>query len=73
MEFVNKLSVRKIPFVGRMTELILASLGIFYCKDVIEKATEIYSVFSEKQSQFLLRCALGISRNYHESDDEDAC
>lgn len=67
------MSVRKIPGIGRMTELVLASLGIYTCQDVLDKAVEIYLSFSERTSHFLLRCAMGISRNYHEEDDEDAC
>jgi DNA polymerase kappa len=72
-EFMRKLSVRKIPGIGRMTELVLASLGIFTCQDILEKAVEIYICFSERLTNFLFRAALGISRNFHEEDDEDAC
>lgn len=72
-EFTKKLSVRKIPGIGRMTELVLGSLGIFTCEDVINKSVEIYLSFSEKTSTFLFRAAMGISRNQHEEDDDDAC
>ncbi len=70
---MRKLSVRKIPGIGRMTELVLGSLGIYSCADILEKAVEIYICFSERLTNFLLRAALGISRNFHEEDDEDAC
>ncbi|CDW81824.1 dna polymerase iv kappa [Stylonychia lemnae] len=73
MDFVNKLSVRKIPGIGRMTELVLQQFEIYTCQQVIEKATEIHLIFSEKTSYFLIRAALGISRNFHEEDDDDAC
>lgn len=56
-----------------MTELVLASLDIYTCQDILDKATEILVSFSEKQSYFLFRAALGISRNYHEEEDEDGC
>jgi len=72
-EFMEKLSVRKIPGIGRMTELLLASLNIYTCADILEKAVEIYICFSERLTHFLFRAALGISRNFHEEDDEDAC
>lgn len=72
-DFMRKLSVRKIPGIGRMTELVLASLDVYSCEDVLNKAVEIQICFSEKTSYFLLRAALGISRNYHEEEDEDAC
>jgi DNA polymerase-4 len=57
-----------------MTELVLASLGIYTCSDILAKAVEVYLSFSERTGYFLFRAALGISRNYHEEDnDEDAC
>lgn len=71
MKFMNNLSVRKIPGIGRMTEMTLASLGILKCADILEKAPEISIVFSEKTTYFLFRAALGIARNYHDEDDED--
>ena len=42
MEFVKNLPVRKIPGIGRMTELILSQLEIFKCSDIIDKALEIH-------------------------------
>lgn len=30
-DFMKKLSVRKIPGIGRMTELVLASLEVYTC------------------------------------------
>lgn len=72
-EFMKKLSVRKIPGIGRMTELVLAALDIYTCADILEKAVEIFVSFSERTTLFLFRAALGISRNYHEEEDEDAC
>ena len=73
LNFMKTLSVRKIPGIGRMTELTLASLEVFTCADILEKACEIYVSFSERTSHFLFRAALGISRNFHEEDDDDAC
>ena len=72
-EFMKKLSVRKIPGIGRMTELVLGSLEVYTCEDILEKAVEIFVSFSERTFHFLFRAALGISRNYHEEEDEDAC
>lgn len=53
LDFMAGLSVRKIPGVGRMTELTLQSLGINKCSDIIEKAMEIFISFSEGSSRFL--------------------
>jgi DNA polymerase kappa len=68
---MSELSVRKIPGIGRMTELTLGSLQVYKCKDIIEKAMEIYISFSDRTSSFLLRSALGIARCFHEDDDDD--
>ena len=46
-EFMSGLSIRKIPGIGRMTELILNELGVTTCQDVVEKATEISIAFRE--------------------------
>ncbi len=73
MEFMEELSVRKIPGIGRMTELILASLGIYKCSDIIRMAPEIFCTFTEKTSHFLFRASLGISRNFHDEDDDESC
>lgn len=71
MEFMTKMSVRKIPFIGRMTELILSELSIFTCSDVLEKAAEITISFSERTSSFLIESALGVARNCHTEDEDD--
>ena len=47
-DFMTNMSVRKIPGIGRMTELVLASMGIYTCQDVLDKAVEIYLSFTEK-------------------------
>lgn len=72
-KFMDKLSVRKIPGIGRMTELVLGSLDIYTCADILNKSVDIFISFSERTSHFLFRAALGISRNFHEEEDEDAC
>ena len=65
LKFMNKLDIRKVPSIGRMTELILNKLGIIKCPDIIENATEVMLTFKEKQAQFLIRSSLGIARCYH--------
>lgn len=71
INFMGDLSVRKIPGIGRMTELELSAMDIFKCKDILEKAVEIFISFTERSSGFLIKCALGIARNIHEEDDDD--
>ena len=49
------LQIRKVPGVGKINEQILTGLGIITCKQVLEKATEIFINFTENSVEFLLR------------------
>ena len=69
---MEQLEVRKIPGIGRMTELILNNLGIKTCWDLEQKKMEIYIAFSQNTALFLIRSCLGIARCYHASNDEDS-
>eukprot|EP00347_Sterkiella_histriomuscorum_P010175 403377318 len=71
LDFMKVLSVRKIPGIGRMTELILAQLDIFTLQDVLDKQVQIQIALKERTVYFLFRAALGISRNFHEEEDDD--
>lgn len=61
--------MRKLPGVGKVNEMILGGLNIFTCKDLLDKATEIYINFTEKAFDFLVRSALGVGGNQHERQD----
>ena len=64
-KFMSELHVRKISGVGKVNELILGGLGIATCRDLLNKAAEIYINFTEKAFDFLARSALGIGPNQH--------
>jgi len=64
-----ELPVRKLPGVGKVNEMILGGLNIFTCKDLLDKAAEIYINFTEKAFDFLVRSALGVSGNIHEKQE----
>ena len=68
---MSDMDVRKIPGIGRMTELILNEMGITKCKHVLEMAAELHLGFKERTAEWLLSSALGISRCFHEEHDED--
>jgi len=70
LKFMRDLPVRKLPGVGKVNEHILAGLNIYFCKDLIEKATEVYVTFTEWAYEFLVKSALGIARVMHEVDDK---
>jgi nucleotidyltransferase/DNA polymerase involved in DNA repair len=46
-EFINETPVRKVPGIGKTNEQILKGMGVFKCKDILSKATEIFVNFSE--------------------------
>jgi len=70
LKFMRDLPVRKIPGVGKVNEHILAGLNIYLCKDLVERATDVYVTFTEWAYEFLVKSALGISRVMHEVDDK---
>jgi DNA polymerase kappa len=71
--FMQKLNIRKIPSIGRVTEKRLNALGVHSCQDILEKITEIYVGFNnERNTTFYMKSALGIARNVHEVVDPDA-
>jgi DNA polymerase kappa len=69
LKFMRDLPVRKLPGVGKVNEHILAGLNIYFCKDLVEKATEVYVTFTEWAYEFLIKAALGISKVIHEAQD----
>lgn len=46
-EFMHEIPIRKIPGIGKLNEKILNGLGIVKCKDILDKATEIFVNFTE--------------------------
>jgi DNA polymerase kappa len=70
LKFMRELPIRKIPGVGKVNEHILNGLNIYFCKDVVERATDVYVTFTEWAYEFLVKSALGIARVMHETDKE---
>ena len=68
-KFMAELPVRKLPGVGKVNEMILGGLDIYTCRDLLNKAAEIYINFTEKAFDFLVRSALGLGKNVHEKFD----
>jgi len=71
-DFISNLDVGKIPEIGRISELELNELGIYKCKDILEKAAVIYTIYSERNTFYYIKIALGISRNDHEIKDSSS-
>ena len=64
--FMYKLPVRKLTGVGKVNEQILLGMGITQCNDIVDKDIDIYINFSENAFDFLLKSAMGLSKNTHE-------
>uniref|UniRef100_A0A0G4HYG8 DNA polymerase kappa n=1 Tax=Chromera velia CCMP2878 TaxID=1169474 RepID=A0A0G4HYG8_9ALVE len=58
--FVDSLSVRKIPGVGRCKEKELEALGIDTCGEMLRRASLVCHCFSQVTAHFLVRSALGL-------------
>jgi len=68
LKFMMDLPVRKVPGIGKVNEHILSGLNIYTCKDIYEKAAEVYVTFTEYAFEFMIKSALGIGKCVHEED-----
>ena len=69
IDFMGKLSIRKIPFVGKVTEHIIKEvLGCEKVHELLEpeKMLRLYQLFTADVANFLVKSALGISRHKHD-------
>ena len=69
-EFMRDLPVKNTPGVGQSNFIILSGLGIIKCSHVIEKAAEILTSLTENFFESIIRSALGIGKNVHESQSK---
>ncbi|XP_065916991.1 DNA polymerase kappa-like isoform X2 [Dysidea avara] len=60
LEFVHKLSIRKVSGIGKVSERMLNALDVQTCKDIYDRRAIIYLLFSKSMFQFLLRACLGL-------------
>ncbi|KAJ3365646.1 hypothetical protein GGF32_008779 [Allomyces javanicus] len=67
MEFTNKLLMRRISGVGRVTEHLLKTLGVETCADFVREAAILSLVLSEKAFGFLLQSSLGLGNSFWSS------
>ncbi|KAF8894098.1 hypothetical protein BD779DRAFT_1435288 [Infundibulicybe gibba] len=61
--FMRDLSIRKIPFIGRVNERLLESIGIKTCGDIFTHRGIISLMDKQFGLKFLLRTYLGIGSN----------
>ena len=69
-EFVEKLSIRKIPFIGSKTESRLNLLNIFTCKDLVERQVDLFYL-SEDSFDFYMKNCYGVGHYEHSEYQEE--
>ena len=69
-EFVEKLSIRKIPFIGSKTETRLNLLKIFKCKDLVERQVDLFYI-NEDSFDFYMKNCYGIGSYEHSEYQEE--
>ena len=69
-EFVEKLSIRKIPFIGSKTETRLNLLKIYTCKDLVERQVDLFYL-NEDSFDFYMKNCFGIGSYEHSEYQEE--
>ncbi len=69
-EFIEKLSIRKIPFIGSKTESKLNLLKIFTCKDLVERQVDLFYL-NEDSFDFYMKNCFGIGSYEHSEYQEE--
>ena len=69
-EFISKLSIRKIPFIGSKTESKLNLLNIFTCKDLVDRYIDLFYL-NEESFDFYMKNCYGIGRYEHSEYQEE--
>ena len=69
-EFVEKLSIRKIPFIGSKTETRLNLLKIYTCKDLVERQVDLFYI-NEDSFDFYMKNCYGIGSYEHSEYQEE--
>ena len=70
LEFVQKLPIRKISGIGRVSEQMLKALGIDTCKDLYTKRDLIYLLHSSISFRFLIQVSLGLGSTSFATDSK---
>ena len=69
-EFVSKLSIKKIPFIGNKIVTKLNLLNIFTCKDLMDIYIDLFYL-NENSFDFYMKNCLGIGRYEHSEYQEE--
>ncbi|XP_056314342.1 DNA polymerase kappa [Danio aesculapii] len=70
MDFIKDLPVRKVSGVGKVTEKMLAALGIVTCSQLGQQVALLSLLFSGTSWHHFLHISLGLGSTYMERDSE---
>lgn len=70
MEFIKDLPVRKVSGVGKVTEKMLAALGVVSCSQLGQQMALLSLLFSETSWHHFLHISLGLGSTHIERDSE---
>ncbi|TRY64545.1 hypothetical protein DNTS_022663 [Danionella cerebrum] len=70
MDFMKDLPVRKVSGVGKVTEKMLAALGIVTCAHLSQQMALLSLLFSENSWHHFLHISLGLGSTHIERDSE---
>jgi DNA polymerase kappa len=64
LEFVQKLPIRKISGIGKVTESMLNALSVTMCRDLYQQRAVLQLLFSQSSSSHFLRVCLGLGSTH---------
>lgn len=67
--WVGELQIRRLPFIGRVTEARLQALGMHTAADVVDSAWKIWMTHHAASAVSLIKTALGLRRVQRRSSD----
>ncbi|XP_026786848.3 DNA polymerase kappa isoform X1 [Pangasianodon hypophthalmus] len=70
MDFIQELPVRKISGIGKVTEKMLAALGIITCSQLGQQMAMLSLLFSETTWHHFLQISLGLGSTHIDRDSE---
>lgn len=70
MDFIKDLPVRKVSGVGKVTEKMLAALGVVSCTQLGQEMALLSLLFSETSWHHFLHISMGLGSTYIERDSE---
>jgi len=68
LDFIGKMAIRKIPYIGGMKETTLHAMGFKTAQDLRDRAADLMIAFLEHEHKFLIKCGMGLGQTRHGED-----